>query len=173
VLRGGSARYAFAMRRDTIDDALGMQRALVARVGFADLVADVGTIGALSPARVARLDDPINLLEYVVHHEDVRRAQPGWAPRALPAGRQLAIWRMLRGLTRTVGRRAVAGLRLEWDGGDPQALHGADPRATVLGDPVELALVAMGRARAARITVLGDATALLEQGWVPPDGAAG
>ena len=32
-----------------------------------------------NPARSTRL---VNTLEFFVHHEDVRRAQPGWQPRA-------------------------------------------------------------------------------------------
>src|SRR5215217_2068078 len=38
---------------------------------------------------VARL---VNTTEFVIHHEDVRRAQPGWAPRHLPRETQDELW---------------------------------------------------------------------------------
>src|SRR4051812_33898145 len=31
-----------------------------------------------SPYSVGGVDERVNLVEFVVHHEDVRRAQPGW-----------------------------------------------------------------------------------------------
>src|SRR5690606_1115855 len=37
------------------------------------------------PLFIGPLDEPANRTEYFVHHEDVRRAQPGWQPRELPA----------------------------------------------------------------------------------------
>ena len=40
--------------------------------------------GRLSPFALPGVDKLLNTTEYVVHHEDVRRAQPGWEPRALP-----------------------------------------------------------------------------------------
>src|SRR5439155_15579735 len=39
---------------------------------------------AWSPMGAPVLRDLTNLVEYVVHHEDVRRAQPDWVPRAVP-----------------------------------------------------------------------------------------
>src|SRR3954452_9768488 len=46
-----------------------------------------------SPFAIPKLGEVLNLLEYYVHHEDVRRAQPEWAPRELPARTEEAIWR--------------------------------------------------------------------------------
>ncbi|MDQ1532175.1 MAG: hypothetical protein QOE37_2328, partial [Microbacteriaceae bacterium] len=34
----------------------------------------------------------LNTVEFLVHHEDVRRAQPDWAPRALPREVQDELW---------------------------------------------------------------------------------
>ena len=36
-----------------------------------------------NPMAHAKVDELTNLIEYFVHHEDVRRAQPGWEPREL------------------------------------------------------------------------------------------
>ena len=40
----------------------------------------------LTPYALPPVDRLLNTLEYVVHHEDLRRAQPGWEPRALASG---------------------------------------------------------------------------------------
>src|SRR3954449_11290212 len=42
-----------------------------------------------------KVGDVLNTTEYVIHHEDVRRAQPDWAPRALPPRVQDELWRGL------------------------------------------------------------------------------
>ena len=41
-------------------------------------------------------DELVNTVEFFVHHEDVRRAQPGWQPRALDPGLADDLWRRLR-----------------------------------------------------------------------------
>ena len=35
------------------------------------------------PLRFSFIDEPMNTAEFFIHHEDVRRAQPGWEPREL------------------------------------------------------------------------------------------
>src|SRR3712207_1062242 len=45
----------------------------------------------------------IDVHEFAIHHEDVRRAQPGWAPRPLPRADQDTLWP----LAQFYGRRAA------------------------------------------------------------------
>jgi uncharacterized protein (TIGR03085 family) len=99
-----------------------------------------------------------NLIEYLVHHEDVRRAQPDWAPRELPAELVTEIWRRLPVSIRLTMRRVPLGVALAWPGhGEvrtPRAKrHGA--RVTVTGDPIELLLFTFGRRTAAQVRVDG------------------
>jgi uncharacterized protein (TIGR03085 family) len=95
-----------------------------------------------------------NLLEYLVHHEDVRRAEPGWAARELPTELVNAVWRRLGITVRLTMRSVPLGVALAWPG------HGqlTTPRArrhgvavTVSGPPVELALFAFGRQAVAQV----------------------
>ena len=89
-----------------------------------------------------------NLLEYVVHHEDVRRAQPGWAPRALPLDLQRVIWQRLHLLARVTLRSVPVGLALRWPSHGEIANRRArrhGPAVTVTGDAVELTMFAFGR----------------------------
>ncbi len=94
-----------------------------------------------------RLNDP----EFAIHHEDVRRAQPGWAPRELPVAVQDRLW-----LPATLYARRGAGkggvVLRRTDRPEVEARIGAGER-TVEGEPLELLLWASGRRDVARVTV--------------------
>ena len=67
-------------------------------------------------------DRLLNTTEYFVHHEDVRRAQPGWEPRDLPAAVQDGLWAAVKGraalsFSRHVLRRDAGAARRRVDGG--------------------------------------------------------
>src|SRR4051794_24912004 len=53
-----------------------------------------------------------NTTEFAIHHEDVRRAQPDWSPRALPRADQDQLWRAVAFMGRMAARRYDGGLRL-------------------------------------------------------------
>src|SRR4249920_3401059 len=72
-----------------------------------------------SPLAVPAVAERVNLLEYVVHHEDVRRAGPRPAPpRNIPADRRAAIWAQLRLAARLTMRQAPVGVVLVEADGD-------------------------------------------------------
>ena len=48
-----------------------------------------------SPAAIPAVDEAMNTIEYFVHHEDVRRAQPEWGVRHLDAGFTADLWSRL------------------------------------------------------------------------------
>ncbi len=109
------------------------------------------------------LDEAMNLIEYFVHTEDVRRASPAEggqvAPRVLADGVQEKMWQVLRARARMmVGRKYPQGLVLEAPGYSP-AVHTviappAGQVATVLtGEPGELVLYLFGREAAAQVEV--------------------
>lgn len=49
-----------------------------------------------SPARLGPVDKRMNVAEFFVHHEDVRRAQPGWHERPLLHDEEKALWGSLK-----------------------------------------------------------------------------
>ncbi|WP_326502579.1 TIGR03085 family metal-binding protein [Rothia nasimurium] len=113
--------------------------------------------------RFPSLDEAMNLVEYFVHTEDVRRAAPvdgeQPAPRALAEGVQEKMWKVLRARARLMaGKKYPQGLVLEAPGYSP-AVHTviappAGQVATVLtGEPGELVLYLFGREAAARVEV--------------------
>ncbi|MDQ4051691.1 MAG: TIGR03085 family metal-binding protein [Actinomycetota bacterium] len=97
-----------------------------------------------------------NTLEYFVHHEDLRRAQKGWAPRELAAGDEDAIWRAIRLGGRMLARSVDVPLRFtRSDGSGAVTLRrGSDP-VTVTGRPSELALFLFGRTQVSDLVFSG------------------
>lgn len=122
-----------------------------ANSSYADLVDRVRS----GPPAWAPLSWPglerLNVPEFAIHHEDVRRAQPGWAPRTLPDGAQDQLWRAA-GLhaRRAAGTRGLVLCRS--DGGGEEKRFGAGGR-TVTGEPLELLLWTSGRRGVARVEV--------------------
>jgi uncharacterized protein (TIGR03085 family) len=118
-----------------------------------------------SPLALPPVGERVNLLEYLVHHEDVRRAGPHPAsPRDIPVDRRAAIWAQLRLAARLTLRQAPVGVVLIEPGGDqvvarkPVGVHSVEVR----GDPVELTLVTFGRQRVATVDYSGPAEAVAE-----------
>ncbi|WP_114559252.1 TIGR03085 family metal-binding protein [Desertihabitans aurantiacus] len=110
------------------------------------------------------VDEPANATEFLVHHEDVRRAGPDPAPpRDLGAETEDWVWRRLKLLGRAFFRRAPVGVVLERsdDGqasGDDRQLRvssGADT-VTLVGRPSELLLYGHGRGAVADLQVIGE-----------------
>lgn len=103
---------------------------------------------AWSPYRVGPIDRALNTLEYYVHHEDIRRADPRWEQRNLTHQEQQAIWRPLgligRGLVRAVGVPVV----IRWAGSKQTAtLAGGSDPVVVTGLPSELVIFLFGRSQ--------------------------
>lgn len=96
---------------------------------------------------VPAIDTAANTLEYVVHHEDLRRGLPDWQPRRLDPADLDGLWAKLRRSAPLIGRRlpAPAVLRRADDGATVVARKGAAP-VTITGDVVELVLFLFGRA---------------------------
>jgi uncharacterized protein (TIGR03085 family) len=112
-----------------------------------------------SPFALPPVREAANLLEYLVHHEDVRRAVDGWVPRVLPAQRQAAVWSRLRTAARLTLRGVPGAVRLEWPSHGSVSV-GRGAVVTVSGAPEELALFAFGRQRVARVVYDGPAEAV-------------
>ena len=105
---------------------------------------------AWSPYRY--LDETMNHVEYFVHHEDVRRAQPQWAPRVLAAGEEDALWGRLLGAVRLRVAKVPVGVVLRRAGTSDEV--GGPAGAVLQGLPSELVLYALGRADVARLEPL-------------------
>ncbi|MFG3201768.1 TIGR03085 family metal-binding protein [Streptomyces sp. NPDC048192] len=113
-----------------------------------------------SPFQLKQVDEAANIVEFYVHTEDVRRAQPQWAPRELDPVFQDALWSRLERTARLVARGVPTGLVLRRPDGQTAVAHRGAPVVTVTGEPSELLMYAFGRQDAAKVDVQGDADAI-------------
>jgi uncharacterized protein (TIGR03085 family) len=132
-----------------------------AKHDYAALVAKVRSgPPRLSIFRVPRLREMINLNEYFIHHEDVRRTN-GLEPRTGVDELEAALWKLIsRGaglLTR--GVKGV-GLELEAPGYGTRTARKGTPTVTLTGSPQEISLYLSGRRGAARVELKGDDAAI-------------
>lgn len=107
-----------------------------------------------SPFRL--LDAQVNGMELFVHHEDVRRAEPDWQPRLLPATQQQDLWGKLKAVGRLGYRRSPVGVVLQRTSGAQMTAKKGPRPVTLIGEPAELLLHAMGRDEV-RIDTRGEA----------------
>lgn len=114
----------------------------------------------LHPARLGPVDDLVNRAEFFVHREDVRRAQPGWEPRPLPAGESAALWRTVKLVARLAYRKAGVGVVLVTPDGPRAVVRSAPTAVSLTGEVGELVLHAFGRRSVARVEVAGTPAAV-------------
>lgn len=136
-----------------------------ARWSFTELVERIRR----GPARtsvfaIPGVDEAANAVEFLVHHEDVRRAGDNPAgPRDLDPEIQDWVWRRLRLMGRAFYRRSAVGVALERnDTSTPDSIRAAagNPTITIVGPPVELLLHANGRTSAAAVELIGEPEAI-------------
>ncbi|MFF0227507.1 TIGR03085 family metal-binding protein [Streptomyces sp. NPDC004629] len=113
-----------------------------------------------SPFQLKQIDEAANTVEFYVHTEDVRRAQPDWTPRELDPVFQDALWSRLERTARLLGRGVPTGLVLRRPDGQTAVAHRGAPVVTATGDPSELLLFAFGRQSAAKVDLAGDENAI-------------
>jgi uncharacterized protein (TIGR03085 family) len=142
-----------------------VQRGLAERTPYPRLVQTVRDgPPRLSLFGLPGMDAKANLTEYFVHHEDVRRAAPGWEPRELGHEFTEALWSRL-GMTRLILRKVPVGIEFarqdtpRGPAGSPRqhriTIKTATPVVTVIGEPAELTLWALGRTSVAQVRMEG------------------
>lgn len=102
----------------------------------------------------ARPGDGLDFLKLFVHHEDIRRASPGWEPRPPELYRDEVLWQAAARLGRLAYRRSPVGVRLRRPDGVSWQVKPGTETVTMIGDPGELVVHMCGR-RAARVRPTG------------------
>ncbi|WP_426566921.1 TIGR03085 family metal-binding protein [Angustibacter sp. McL0619] len=108
-----------------------------------------------NPMRWGVLDELTNTAEFFVHHEDVRRAQPGWEPRDLHPDLEAALWRNCAMTGRLGMRRADVGVELVATGLGRTTVKRGHPSVRVEGPAAELLLFCFGRRDVAQVSLDG------------------
>jgi uncharacterized protein (TIGR03085 family) len=95
----------------------------------------------------------MNAVEFFIHVEDLRRAQPGWEPRTLAPELDDALWARLG--PGGMAKQVAATVELASPGRERKE-KGVGPRLVVQGDPGELTMFGSGRQEASRVEIEGD-----------------
>jgi uncharacterized protein (TIGR03085 family) len=115
---------------------------------------------AWSPMRISAIDTMANTVEFFVHHEDVRRAQPDWTTRDLEADLVAALTKMVPRLGKSLTRSSAIGVVLEPTDGDaagtPIMVNKAMPSVSVRGPMSEITMFVYGRQLHSHVDLLGD-----------------
>ncbi|MCX4867698.1 TIGR03085 family metal-binding protein [Streptomyces sp. NBC_00257] len=114
----------------------------------------------MSPFGLKQIDEAANTVEFYIHTEDVRRAQPDWSRRELDPVFADVLWARAERTARLLGRRSPVGLVLRRPDGQTAVAHKGTPVVTVTGEPGELLLFAFGRQDAAAVGIEGDKEAV-------------
>jgi uncharacterized protein (TIGR03085 family) len=109
-----------------------------------------------SPMRIGAIDRAANTSEFFIHHEDVRRAQPDWAPRNLDADTEAELWKVLGRTAKLAVRKVPVGVTLVTPSGDRLVARNRQPMVEVAGPASELVLFLSGRGDHARVEFSGD-----------------
>lgn len=122
-------------------------QAKVAMRPWPELVRDVRTgPPVLSVFRLPGAQGLADPFEFAIHHEDVRRAQPGWSPRVLPVAEQDLFWQRLSRAGRLLARTSPVGVALRRsDTGEMIVAKAGTTSVTLIGEPLELVLRLYGR----------------------------
>jgi uncharacterized protein (TIGR03085 family) len=111
----------------------------------------------LSPFKL--LDPIVNVSEMFIHHEDVRRAKSGWAPRELDQDAVKAITRQVSLMARMALGNAPGHVSLRTPEGETLATAGRGGTVVVTGAPLELLMFISGRDEA-QVEFTGDEVAI-------------
>jgi uncharacterized protein (TIGR03085 family) len=113
------------------------------------------------PLLLRPFDEAMNVVEFFVHLEDVRRAAPGWTPREIPPPYARALAGRVKTSARMSARRFPARIEVSGPGVEPFKVNErtggdtAENTVRVEGAPGELLLFFTGRQSAADVSVTG------------------
>jgi uncharacterized protein (TIGR03085 family) len=130
----------------------------VAEADWSDLVDSVRSGPPIwSPTKIGAVDKLANTVEFFVHLEDVRRAQPTWEPRELDADLTDTLYGVLTKMAKRLAKGSPVGIVLEPDDGhEPVIAKAAEPSVTVRGPVGELVMFVYGRQAHSKVELFGD-----------------
>jgi uncharacterized protein (TIGR03085 family) len=107
---------------------------------------------------IPQVDRLFNTLEYFVHHEDIRRANPGWEPRELTDRERRILFKGAATAGKGFVRSAGVPVEIHWTDGERErsaVLAGGDDPVVVTGEPAELTMFLFGRDQHTGLTFEG------------------
>lgn len=116
--------------------------------------------GGLSPFAIPGVDNLANMIEFVIHHEDVRRAQPNWQPRTDATELSAEIKRRLPKFSLLALRRCPVGVLMVDSTGQQIWLKRGSTTVEIHGEPIEVLLYLSGRQKQALVSIHGSPAAI-------------
>ncbi|MGH3734711.1 MAG: TIGR03085 family metal-binding protein [Micromonosporaceae bacterium] len=132
-----------------------VRKAALASEDYRALVDKVARPPWWSPISNPVVHEAANLMEYFIHHEDVRRAQPDWQPRELPAEMERHLWQRVRVLRNMLRKTPATVTLVAPRHGELTTGRGGDAQVRITGTPSELVLFCSGRQENARVEIEG------------------
>lgn len=104
----------------------------------------------------------INLIEYVIHQEDVRRGAGPVEPRVLPNAETASLFSKAAAMARLIYLRSPVGVSMAQPSGPTRVVKKGTRDVVLTGEPVELALYNSGRRGAAAVEITGTPEAVAQ-----------
>jgi uncharacterized protein (TIGR03085 family) len=115
------------------------------------------------PKLLRRFDGKMNVAEFAIHLEDLRRARQGWEPRTGLDELQDLLWGIQGRSARLMTRKLNdINLTLARTSGETISAGKAGRPVTLIGEPLEVVLFVAGRRNQASVELTGDPAAVQE-----------
>ncbi len=100
-----------------------------------------------SPFSIPAVDAAANIIEFVVHAEDVRRAESAWVPRHVDAELNEVLWARLASMSKMLLHKLPMGITVQRTDIDAPtaAIKTGSPVLTLTGSPLDLMMLLHGR----------------------------
>ena len=105
------------------------------------------------------VDNLANTFEYLIHHEDLLRAQPNYSPRSLGDADKKLIWKRFTQSGKLLMRKAKVGIIAQSDQGT-YTIKSGNSCVTMKGEVIDLLLFAYGRKAHVNIEFEGEDSAI-------------
>lgn len=116
--------------------------------------------GLFSPFAIPKVDEIANLIEFVIHHEDIRRGQPDWKIRENVDELQAEIKRRLPKFSLLALRRSPVGVLMVDSSGKQIWLKRGTTAVELHGEPIEVLLYLSGRQQQSQVSIHGSPGAI-------------
>ncbi|MGC2942845.1 TIGR03085 family metal-binding protein [Brevibacterium sp. FAM 24638] len=155
IIRERHPRAAAGIFMPKFSDRLKTKEDEYAEMPFSRLLGLVAAPPKWTPGALPGVETVMNTTEFLVHHEDIRRAAIEWIPRRLSSGETATVWAQTRVALLPFAAKANGPVAIEAPGFGSRTVRkkGSGETTTITGAPLELLLYLMGREDSALVDV--------------------
>lgn len=147
VIRERHPRAAAGIFMPKFSDRLQAKEDEYAEMPFSRLLGLVAAPPKWTPGALPGVETVMNTTEFLVHHEDIRRAAIEWIPRRLSKAETATVWAQTKVALLPYAAKAKGPVTIEAPGFGTRTTGEKDSgeATTITGAPLELLLYLMGR----------------------------